>query len=521
MALQELTSRARRIEGLQPRHVDYDLQPIAGVDASRILKGEQSGYQPEGFHIGYDHEGNRISHRDIGIDPSANAVDTEVLAQSLADQRVLVATLTEAAYSGVLDPRDVVGGDTNFPRYAIVESLMRDGIKAEPRVVVTRGDGFAVQEGSSVGIRYIEVNGKCPEAQAWTSALLRRTTGEPHYGAIGHVVEQLSDQVGRRVGIVVWDNDTVKGNERPFIAEEMEMLRERGSIDAYTIGNLDEVEEDSSGIRVAGERVDWVYRYGGPDDLLYAHSEDPSLNGTPTIERHPEAYELTDQLGSLYGQNARISAGTYDMKVAGVMWKLMQEGHRGSPVVFPDAASAQVGYKSLFPMAYDGVIGTPGNVQAIRRVVTPSYNLQDYVASGIPSEAVVKYTGGSQGKDVIVGSGDFDGVQATLVTRFGFSEREVAGMSQSDAWDALSAHLLQSPNGWIVQPQIHPGNYDLIPRQEGVTSVPYDVDPWLVQVGDTTWSGPVVVRYRPMRQDSKNLRINVVQGGRFTAAKVA
>lgn len=491
-------------------------QTIRGVDASNVFSStHEILIDRQGFDVRYTYEDMVVIDKAIGLNTSKVVVKDNVLQQVTDDLAALVPEMADLSQQVDLGLNAL--RENSFPRYAISQALIEQGIEPEIPVSVARADTFLTNENGGVGLRIIEINSKCPEAQAWTPGLIRRITGGNDGGPISAVVEGVSQHQGRRVGVVVWPNDAVKGNEAPFIEEELEILREKGVVDNYLVASPIEVSKDQNGILIAGQRVDWVYRYHGPDDILFAHSPDPTRNGVTRPDVHPEITDLTGQLGGLYGNNRIIDYGTYRLQVAGVMWKLMQEGHHGKAVVYPGARAARLGYKGLFPYAYAGEGLRPETARAARRILTPSFNLDsvDYV----PETAVLKLTNSSGGADVIVGKNDTQAITHALRAHVGI--QLPLDTDPNVLWNTLVDSLKQRPAGWIVQPQIYPGNFDLKGQVTAdVNPIPYDFDPWLTRVGDKAKVGPAVIRFKAMTDKDTNRRINVVQGGRFTALRI-
>ena len=485
---------------------------IQGANASQVMTLQRQArvVRTCDFKVGYSHNGTTPLDLQVGVATQRISVVPDALERSIDDLGVVMPAMADASEMTKVTVDSQV--ESGFPRYAIAQQLLEEGVRTNPRVYVSRFDMFPTNE-NGPNLRAIEVNAKCPEAQGWTPELSRRITGKKTYGPMGLVAREVSKEMGRRVGVVVWSNDAVKGNEKPHIKKELELLKQEGGIDDYVIADPDQVEVEEDVIIVAGEKVDWIYRYFGPDDVLYATSTDPRKNGVTRPEIHSDLHGVDVQ--KHYGNNSMIPMIGYGVKVAGVMWQLLQEGHRGKAVVFPDAPSARLGFKGLFPTVYAGENQYTKADSVAKRILTPTYHLHDVDA--VPSNAVLKMTNSSGGADVIVGHQDTEAVQRALAAYGNGVPAE--NKDRLAQWNTLTASLKQNPDAWVVQPQIRPGEFDLDDNiRSSADQVPYDFDPYVTMIGDNTYVGPIVVRYKGINTGDDNKRINVVQGGKFTVA---
>lgn len=493
-----------------------ELKKVNGVGLSHVYSlGGQIVPVDHGMYAGNVFEGRLLDSFDLGVttdklDPKIS--ESELFDSTLSVYRALTTlALRDRSFreSVAGHERSNNGSHNKHEANSVAYSLMVDGVATTPSVAVGRADTFLVSEGGVLTPKIIEINGRSPEGQAWCSQIARTVAERPDMtGTIGEVVKTVAPQAGRRIAFAVWNIDPVKGNERSFITKELDILRSQGVIDSFVIVSPDQIQSRDGKLFASDSEIDWVYRYFGPHDVAYGESRNGEIGlrgGYGTFDPQSAANTYGDlSLENSYGINTTHTANDGDsrLRIAGVMWSLMMEGLNGKPVVFPDNLSGVVGYKDLLHAAYEG----EGDLRDIdKRSLLPTFRLED-LQEEVPSDVVLKKSDGSGGKDVVVGATDYEAIASILKVSVEQVKRDI-GL----AWQALIARLKTS-NGWLVQPQVVPGNFDLGTGKKH-ERIPYDVDPWMVYVDGEVHHTSTLIRRKPTNPNSTNLRINVVQGG--------
>ena len=313
---------------IDPKNTDETLTllstEIIGIDASNILSKKRPGgsVMTNDFTVGFQYENKPIISKPIGVETSNISIESKDVNGCVNDIARLIMELSTASQE--IDIEFGNASENKFPRYLISNDLLMNGVLSDPRVFVSRADTFVTLEEYSTNLRVIEINAKCPEAQGWAAELSRRINQRPTLGPIGITTAEISKQVGRNMAVVVWPNDVVKGNETLHITNELTILKELNIIDNFLVAAPDDVTVDSGRVRVDGVKVDWIYRYFGPDDVLYANSYLPDKNGVTRPDKHAELEELN--IYDNYGRNSTLRFGDYKLHIAGVMRTLLTEG---------------------------------------------------------------------------------------------------------------------------------------------------------------------------------------------------